>query len=246
MNTLDPRTRLLLFILVIMTLYATPPRGTLWIALWLVGAWVVTDRQPPRWRDLVPRSVLLLAFFSLATHAVWSPAPYLIAWGVIRLSAAGITRGLLLACRLLITASAAKLLAESTSPLELADALRWLLSPIERVGLRLPDLPMLMAIGARFAPELGDDARRLIALRQLRRSEQNSSNARTRLRGIGQEIIVPLFRLSFRRASILGDALALRHYHPHRRQSLPAYAPTFSDGLAWGVTLGFCLLAWFA
>lgn len=240
---IDPRTALLLFILVISVLYSTRPTGTAWMWVWLLCARVATHKRPLRISDFLPPSVGLLAFFSLLTHAVWSPGPYLVEWGVLRLSASGLSRGALLAVRLLLTAAAAKLLAEVTSPLRLANALRWLLQPLEHLGLSLPDLPMLIAIGARFVPELHLDARRLVTLWRLRHSGDQVQPRKRALASVGPELLVPLFRLSWRRATTLGEALALRHYSPENQPALPPYRLEGADWWAWAGTLGFCLLA---
>jgi energy-coupling factor transporter transmembrane protein EcfT len=243
---MDPRTGLLLFIIASSIIYATRPAGTVWMWVWLICARLVTRQRSLQLSDFLPRSVALLAFFSLITHALCSPAPYLVEWGVIRVSASGIARGALLAVRLLLTAAAAKLLAETTSPLGLASALRWLLHPLEYIGLSLPDLPMLMAIGARFVPELHLDARRLVTLWRLRHTGDQRASRKLTLTSIGHELLVPLFRLSWRRATTLGEALALRHYTPRGQPTLPPYRLSAADRWAWGGTLGFCVLVFFA
>ncbi len=199
-----------------------------------------------RWGDVIPAGVAFLALFTAVTHSLWSPAPYLVEWGIIRISRFGAGRGLLLAVRLVLIASAAKLLAEISTPLKLAGALHWLLRPMRRLGLYLPDLPMLMAIGARFVPQLQIEARRLVTLWQLRRSGLDAPPRKEALLSVGHEILLPLFRITWHRAIILGEALALRHYTPGRQGILHPYTLDSADRQAWAVTLLFCLLAFLA
>lgn len=242
LHSLDPRTKLLLLLLSLTVLFTSRPAGTAWLALWLLLTWSATGHSL-RLRELIPRSALLLAFFSLMTHALWTPGPYVFQWSLIRLSGHGMARGGILAARLLIMAMAAKLLTFSTSPLALSDALRWLLKPLERLGLRLPDLPMLLSIGARFVPELQVGAKRLATLRRLRERGRGQRSFVRELTISGKELLIPLVRMSLHQAATLGDALALRGYAPHRRVGLSRYTMHRPDLIAWAVTIGLCLLA---
>ena len=242
----DPRTGLVLFILVAGDGLCNSARGNVWMWVWFVWAHLMTRKRMLRLSDVIPTSVAFLALFTITTHALWSSAPYLAQWGIIRISRYGVARGFLLAVRLVLIASSAKLLAEISTPLKLAGALDWLLRPMQRLGLYSPDLPMLMAIGSRFVPQLHSDARRLVTLWQLRRSGKDSSELKETLLSVGHEILLPLFRISWRRAMILGEALALRHYNPGRQGSLHPYRLNSADRRAWAGTVLFCLLAFVA
>lgn len=245
-HTLDPRTKLLQFGAVLIALFSTPPFGTGLLMIWAIAAWLAAGL----WRQTapIPRSVLVLAAITVITHAWWGPGPYLQIAGL-QFSSPGLARGALLAARLVVMATAARVLTLTTTPLELSRAIQWLLYPLRKMSVAVPDLPMLLAVSTRFLPEIQADARRLVALRRLR--HQGGSDlpgvARLRFSGLqqaGSEVLVPLLRLSLRRAGKLGDALALRGYAPGRQPLLPRYTPGSRELAAWIVTAVFLVTAW--
>jgi energy-coupling factor transporter transmembrane protein EcfT len=245
----DPRTKLLLVLLVLLALFASSVAGVAVLFCWALLAWLVgggLGRSSP-----IMRSVVVLVIMTIIANSWWGPPPYLQLTDWLRLSRNGLWRGALLAARLIVMTITAQALTQSTSPLALSQALHWFLWPLRRIHATVPDLPMLLAIGSRFIPELQADARRLSAMRRIRLANlahQGTVTATLRQRWsmlaqTGRELLVPLLRLSFHRAGTLGDALALRGYSPDRPPTLPGYRLKRADVLAWVITLGTTYLA---
>jgi energy-coupling factor transport system permease protein len=246
---IDPRSKLMLVLLVLLALFTASAAGVLVLFCWALLAWLVgggVGHTPP-----IMRGVLVLVLMTIMVNAWWGPPPYIQVISWLHLSHSGLLRGALLAARLIVMTITAQALTQSTSPLALSQGLHWFLWPLRRMRIAVPDLPMLLAIGSRFIPELQADARRLSAMRRIRLASrvQQPNSASTlqqrwhMLAQTGRELLIPLLRLSLHRAGTLGDALALRGYSPDHPPTLPAFRLRRPDIVAWVITLGAAYMA---
>lgn len=246
---IDARTKLLLVTTVLLALFYSAATGAIVLFGWAASAWLAGGGS--RCNPLFMRSVMVLVLMTILANAWWGPPPYVELGSWLRLSRSGLERGALMAVRLIVMTITAQALTQSTSPLALAQALHWFLWPLRRLRIHVPDLPMLLAIGSRFIPELQADARRLSAMRRIRLAAQGERSgtavlSKQRLRQLsqtGRELLIPLLRLSLHRAGTLGDALALRGYSPDHPPTLPRYRLQRPDVIAVTLTLGLIYLA---
>lgn len=172
--------------------------------------------------------VLPLAVLTLVFQAGWGPAPH---GGY--LSLPGLEQGGLTALRLLELAWLAHLLALTTSPIAMCDALEWGLRPFGRIGVPYRDLALAFTIAWRFIPILAQEADRLLKAQLSRGAAwDDGSYARRFTTLLG--LLTPLLIRCFRYAEDLAVALEARGYGRSLRPTrLHPMVWTLRDSAAW-------------
>lgn len=212
-HRLDPRTKILattIFILVTFSL-----RGLIGYAtvLLCVAVIVTASRLPV---PLVVRSLrplLILLLLTVIIHAFSSgrEGSILWRWGPLAITDEGLILGLKMGSRLALLILGSSLLTLTTTPIELTDGMERLLRPLQRIGLPVHELAMMMTIALRFIPILLGEVEQIIKAQMARGADISSSNLIQRVRHL-VPILVPLFISAFRRADELATAMEARCY----------------------------------
>ncbi|MBC7187056.1 MAG: energy-coupling factor transporter transmembrane protein EcfT [Calditrichaeota bacterium] len=211
-HRLDPRTKLVASVLLMIGLLLTDAPAV--TAIWgmLTFAVVLAGRLP---LPLVLRNLRAFVWLFLLTMivhsfftagSVWAKLP-LVGWTLTR---EGVRNGLLYSFRLAVLVVMAALLTLTTSPIEITDGLERLMRPMRRVGVPVHELAMMMSLALRFVPTLLEEADRLQKA-QVSRGASFEGNVVQRVRSV-LPLIVPLFVSSFRRADELALAMDARCY----------------------------------
>lgn len=130
---------------------------------------------------------------------------------VYNVAASGWLAGIAVALRLLLLVWASLLLMALSTPAELSEGLRRLLSPLGRLGLPVRDFTMSLSIALRFMPLLSEELRAVRAAQASRGAAFEDAGLVRRLRAYGG-LMVPLFVGLFRRADRLASAMEARCY----------------------------------
>ncbi len=140
----------------------------------------------------------------------------------------GAQAALLALARLAAVIAASAHLVASTSPLELARSLGWLIAPLARVGVRVREVTLVMALAFHFFPVLLDESRQVRAALESRGISLRQAVPRLRARALLSWTLAVLFGMvdrSTRLAAALesrGFSLpgSARHrFPPWRRES---------------------------
>jgi energy-coupling factor transport system permease protein len=173
---------------------------------------VAASRVPPRVflnflkpvAFIVALTVLFQVFFSREGEA-------LLEWGFLQVHEGGLFRGLFLALRILLLVSTAALLTATTAPVELADGLEDLLSPLKRLRFPAHELAMMITIALRFIPTLHEEAQKITRAQAARGADFSEGGPIRRARAM-LPVLVPLTIGAFRRADELAEAMESRGY----------------------------------
>lgn len=103
------------------------------------------------------------------------------------------------------------LLSYTTSPLELADAIESLLSPLKKLHVPVHDFAMMMTIALRFIPTLTEETDKIVSAQKARGADLESGGLIKKLKAM-IPILLPLLISSFRHAMELADAMECRCY----------------------------------
>lgn len=132
-------------------------------------------------------------------------------WGLLSITREGVTGGLFLLARLTLIVVFTTLLTLTTSPLDLADGLESLLSPLRRVRFPVHEFALMMTIALRFIPLLVDEIEKIEAAQTARGADFSQGGPIKRVLNF-LPILIPLFIISFRRADELALAMESRCY----------------------------------
>jgi energy-coupling factor transport system permease protein len=153
---------------------------------------------------IVALTVLFQVFFS-------REGTTLLEWGFLEVHEGGLVRGVFLALRILLLVSTAALLTATTAPVELADGIEDLLSPLKRLRFPAHELAMMITIALRFIPTLHEEAQRITRAQAARGADFSKGGPIRRARAM-LPVLVPLTIGAFRRADELAEAMESRGY----------------------------------
>lgn len=123
----------------------------------------------------------------------------------------GLLTALLISLRIILTVLGASILTLTTSPVELADGLEFLLYPLKWIKFPVHEFALIMSIALRFIPTLLEETDRIIKAQKARGANFESGNIFKRAKAL-IPVLIPLLISSFRRADELADAMDARCY----------------------------------
>ena len=215
---LDPRAKLVTFLLAMFTAFAISTPAQLVLALVVTVGLFAAARAP---LHSIMKSVkgflalmLLLALFNLL---VTQTGRRLAAWGPFVLTTGGIWVAVLYACRFMLIIFLGALLVETTTPTQMTDACESLLSPLSRLGIHTNEIALVLSLALRFIPTLGREVQAIVEAQAARGGSIESGSLSQRLHA-AMAITVPVFAGALRHADNLSRALDARCYEGSRQE----------------------------
>lgn len=211
LHFLDPRCKILGTLLVMTVLFLT--RAPVSFLAWglLLLALTLLSRLSPGMVLRGARPVLILIVFTAFIHLFFTKGTPLWSWGVLSITKEGVTAALRMSSRLFFLVLFAGLLTLTTSPMELADGLERLFSPLVPLGFPAHEMAMMMTISLRFIPTLLDETDRIFKAQLARGADLDRGGLIRRLRAF-VPVLIPLFVIVFQRAEELAVAMEARCY----------------------------------
>lgn len=238
LHRLDPRARIIIYLLIIMAATFTTSALGLGIALAVILAGLGLGRIPLRFalRGLLPPLPFLLVLAVLQVFLAPRPetaVPLVQVWFIDVYLAGLISAGMLL-LRFSVLILGLGLASYTLSTSEMIHGMESLLSPLARLGIPTHNLVMVMQVTIRFIPFLAQTAER-IAKAQASRGAEWGTGSRNLLVRVRQVIplILPLFLTSLTRAETMALAMDARGYDTiSRRTSMVVMHFTWKDSVA--------------
>ena len=211
-HKLDPRYKILLTLLYIVTLFLA--KGICAYALCL-AALLLIIRVAKIGVSYILRSIRPLIFIILFTAIInlfYTPGEPLVSFWIFSISAEGIRTAIFMALRILMLITGTfVLLNYTTSPIMLTDGIEQLLGPLKKLHLPVHELAMMMTIALRFIPTLIEETDKIMSAQKARGADFESGSIVRRAKAL-VPILVPLFVSAFRRADELAVAMECRCY----------------------------------
>lgn len=123
----------------------------------------------------------------------------------------GLLTAVFISLRIILVVLGASLLTLTTSPVELADGLEFLLYPLKWIKFPVHEFALIMSIALRFIPTLLEETERIIKAQKARGANFETGNIFKRAKAL-VPVLIPLLIGSFRRADELADAMDARCY----------------------------------
>jgi energy-coupling factor transport system permease protein len=132
-------------------------------------------------------------------------------WGVLSLSAAGLSLALQTLLRVMLIYYFTSMLMFTTGLMDLADGMESLLEPLKRLRAPVNELVMTFVIALKFVPLLVAELERMFKARAARGDRLDQGSFLERVRKVGS-ILVPLFVNALARAEVVTMAMNARCY----------------------------------
>jgi len=209
---MDPRGKLLVTILFIFIIFLANNWVTyaiitifsfLAVAATKLKAKVFWDGVKPLIWLILFTSVLQL-FFTTGGQIYWN-------WTIFTVSSYGITNAIYIFIRFTLIILISTVMTVTTMPLEIADAMEWILTPLKYVKVPIDKIALVMSIALRFVPTLFDETLKIMNAQRSRGADFNNGGLIKRAKAI-TPLLVPLFINSLETAVDLSTAMESRGY----------------------------------
>lgn len=158
------------------------------------------------------KAVIFISVFSSVLQIFFNKnGTVLVEWNFIKITNAGLINAGFIVARICLIVLGASLLTLTTSPIEIADGIESLLTPLKFIKFPVHEFALIMSIALRFIPTLLDETDRIIKAQKARGADFESGNIFKRAKAL-IPVLVPLLISSFRRADELADAMDTRCY----------------------------------
>ncbi len=213
-HKLDPRVKILAVIAYIVGVFLVKPFHYLgFLACFFLVVVATAFSRVPFLRVLKSiKGILFVIVFSAVLQLFFNgQGTPVITLGAVVITDIGLLNAVFLILRIALVVLGASLLTLTTSPVEIADGIESLLSPLKWIKFPVHEFALIMSIALRFIPTLLDETDRIIRAQKARGADFESGNIFKRAKAL-IPVLIPLLISSFRRADELADAMDSRCY----------------------------------
>ncbi len=220
-HRLDPRTKILLSILFIVTVFvANNPASFIVLAITLFAVLFISRISfAVVFKGLKPIFFILLITALINVFMTKGNGEPLLEFGIIKIYTEGIVRAVFMALRvMMLIIGTSLLLTYTTSPISLTDGLESLLSPLKLIKVPVHTFAMMMSIALRFIPTLIEETEKIMNAQKSRGADFTSGTLVKRAKSL-IPLLLPLFVSSFNRAEELATAMECRCYRGDKNRT---------------------------
>ena len=220
-HKLDPRTKILLAVMFIVTVFLAKNPITLFGLALITVALILISRISFRViLKAIKPLVFILAFTAILniflTRGEGEPLVQL--WSL-KIYAEGLIRAAFMFVRVIIfILSSTVLLTYTTSPISLTDGIESLMAPLKKIKVPVHAFAMMMSIALRFIPILVEETEKIMNAQKSRGADFSSGGLIKRAKAL-IPIIIPLLASAFNRADELATAMECRCYRGDKNRT---------------------------
>ena len=213
-HKMDPRAKILLSIAYIVAVFLVRPFHFMGFALCFAFLLVAVALAKVSFFKVL-KSIKLILFFVILSAILQlffnGDGKVVLTIGSLKITDTGLYNAGFIIARIILVVMGASLLTLTTSPIELADGIESLLTPLKIIKFPAHEFALIMSIALRFIPTLLDETDRIIKAQKARGADFESGNIFKRAKAL-IPVLIPLLISSFRRADELADAMDARCY----------------------------------
>ena len=221
LHKLDPRTKILLSIVFIVSVFLAKTPLAFGILLLTVIILIAMSGISFGiiFKGVKPIAYVLIFTALINVFLTNGTGEPLVSFWIIEIYTEGIVRAVFMAIRvILLIVGTSVLLTYTTSPISLTDGIESLLSPFKRIGLPVHEFSMMMTIALRFIPTLIEETEKIMNAQKSRGADFTSGSLLKRAKSL-IPLLVPLFASSFKRADELATAMECRCYRGDKNRT---------------------------
>ena len=219
LGTLDPRVKMVTFLVLMFTAFAISNAWQLGLAAVLTVGVIAIGRVNPLQLFTSVRWILgMLAVMGLLNIFFARGGDVMATWGPIAITTGGLGTAALYTLRFALVVLLGAVMLATTTPTALTDAIGSLLAPLRRFGVHTQEIALVLSLALRFLPTLARETHAIIDAQAARGGDIETGTPAKRLRSLAA-ITVPVFAGTLRHADHLALALDARCYEEGARRT---------------------------
>lgn len=214
-HKLDPRTKLLLLIALIVIVFISNNFLSLGLTVVFSIVAILMTKIPLSMYLKNIKSILPIIIITSLLNVFYADGgKVLFDWWIFTITSAGVSRSVFMTLRIVLLILVSAVLSYTTSPTSLTGAIESLLKPLKLVGLSnaVHTMAMVMTIALRFIPTLIEETQKIMNAQKARGADLESGSIVKRVKAL-LPILIPLLISSIRRAYELAEAMECRCYN---------------------------------
>jgi len=211
-HKMDPRFKLLATVVYVVILFLINDLLTYALSIAAIGTIMLLSKVPMKFMFKGVRGiVVIIVITALINMFATRGETVYFQIGIFHLTKEGIIFALRMVVRLVLLILASSVLTLTTTPIQLTDAIEYILKPFRKIGVPAHEIAMMMTIALRFIPTLLDETDKIIKAQTARGADFDTGGLLQKAKSL-IPILVPLFVSAFRRADELAMAMEARCY----------------------------------
>ena len=242
-HKLDPRTKLLLLLVIIVFIFVSGGWPQLGIVSIFVFTVIALSKVPIRLYLKNLKAILPIIIFTMIINLFYNNGgKVLLSFWKLSITTGAVDRAAYMASRILLLIVISAVLTYTTTPNDLTDAIENLMSPLSLIGLKnaVHTLAMMMTIALRFIPTLIEETQKIMNAQKARGADLENGKLIDKIKAL-IPILIPLLVSSVRRAYELAEAMECRCYNGGEgRQRMKQLKYSLTDTFAFLITAVIC------
>ena len=213
-HRLDPRTKILLTLVYIVSLFLASWLVSYGILVVVLGVIIALSKVHLKTILKGMKPIVFIVVLTGLLNLFYTPGTGepLVSFWVFKIYAEGIWAAFFMILRIMMLITCTFLLTYTTSPILLTDGLERLLGPLKKLHVPIHELSMMMSIALRFIPTLIEETDKIMSAQKARGADFDTGGLMDKAKAL-VPLLVPLFISAFRRADELAVAMECRCYH---------------------------------
>lgn len=224
-HKLDPRTKILLMILLMVTIFWNvgeflrfPVYIILTILIYVLLR-ISSIKVKTILKSLKPMLFMMFFLFIINMFVYQEGYPlFTIPVVGFTLYLEAITQTLFIIIRLALMLAVTTILTTTTKPLDMTYGLEWYMSPLKVIKFPAHEIAMTISIALRFIPTILEETQRIIKAQKSRGVDLEEGTLKEKINAI-ISLLIPLLISSFQRSEELSDAMEARGYDPSAKRT---------------------------
>ncbi|MDO4530652.1 MAG: energy-coupling factor transporter transmembrane component T [Bacillota bacterium] len=212
-HRMDARLKLAITFIFIVSLFLVNSFVGYGFVLLCMALVIKASKVPVKFMLRGLKSIMIIILFTAFINLFLTKGEHiLLEIGFVTVTMEGLLLALKMCIRLVMLIVGSSILTLTTTPIQLTDAIEYILKPFKGIGVPAHEIAMMMTIALRFIPTLLDETDKIMKAQQARGADFDTGNLVQKAKAL-IPILVPLFVSAFRRAEELAMAMEARCYH---------------------------------
>lgn len=211
-HKLDPRVKLFGTLIYVISLFCMKGIVGFFIATLFMAGVVLLSKVPFKFMVKGLKPIMVLMLITALFNLFFTPGEVLVSVWVLEITKEGLQNAVLMTIRLIYLILGTSIMTLTTTPNQLTDGLEKSLRPLNKIGIPVHAIAMMMSIALRFIPILIEETDKIMKAQMARGADFENGNMLKRVKNM-IPLLVPLFVSAFRRADDLAMAMEARCYN---------------------------------